>query len=90
MTLLYILSDGLFLLLYQVIQYRRKITDENLRLSFPEKSSEELEAIAKQYYRNLCDSIVETIKLFSISKAALDKRIQCNWEVFDEMTLTES
>lgn len=87
MTLLYILSDGLFLLLYQVIQYRRKITDENLRLSFPEKSSEELEAIAKRYYRNLCDSIVETIKLFSISKTELDKRIQCNWEVFDEMTL---
>lgn len=86
MSLLYILSDGLFFLLYHVFQYRRKVTIENLQLSFSEKPAKELEAIAKKYYRNLCDSIVETIKLFSISKTALNKRVQCNWEVFDEMT----
>ncbi|MBK7764561.1 MAG: lysophospholipid acyltransferase family protein [Bacteroidetes bacterium] len=36
--------------------------------------------------RNLCDNIVETIKPISISKSELDKRMICNWEVFESMT----
>lgn len=63
-----------------------KVTMQNLRLSFPEKTENELEQIAKKYYKNLCDSIIETIKLFSISKNELNKRMQCNWELMDLMT----
>lgn len=59
----------------------------NLRLSFPDKQSEELELIAKKYYKNLCDSIVETIKLLSISKSELSRRMVCNWDIFEQMTI---
>lgn len=50
-----------------------KVTMQNLRLSFPEKSEEDLKMIARKYYRNLCDSILETVKLFSISSSELEK-----------------
>lgn len=84
--LLYILSDFLFFILYHILKYRMKVTLQNLSVSFPEKSNKELKNIAKKYYKNLCDSIVETIKLISISKEELNQRIQCNWDVFDSMT----
>ncbi len=63
-----------------------KVTMQNLRLSFPEKSEEDLKMIARKYYRNLCDSILETVKLFSISSSELEKRMKVNWEMFDTMT----
>lgn len=84
--LLYGLSELLFLLLYRIIGYRRNVVEENLRISFPEKSETERKLIAKRYYRNLCDSIVETVKLISISQRELDRRVKCNWEAFDQMT----
>jgi len=84
--LLYGLSEFLFLLLYRIIGYRRKVVDDNLRISFPEHSDAERGLIAKRYYRNLCDSIVETVKLISISRRELDRRVKCNWEAFDLMT----
>jgi Kdo2-lipid IVA lauroyltransferase/acyltransferase len=73
-------------LLFYVFAYRKNVVNENLRLSFPEKTITELNQIERDYYKNLCDSIVETIKLISISKTELSKRITCNWEVFDSMT----
>jgi len=67
-----------------VLSYRKKIIDENLRKSFPDKSSEELVKIRNAFYKNFCDVVVESIKLVSISKEELIKR--CRWvnvEVLD-------
>lgn len=65
------------------------VTMQNLSTSFPEKSQEELQNIAKKYYKNLCDSIVETVKLITISKDELYKRVKCNWEIFELMTIQD-
>ncbi len=83
---LYGLSDFIYLILGKIIKYRKDIIHENLSISFPEKSEKEIQDITKKYYHNLCDSIVETIKMISISKEELDRRMKCNWEVFDSMT----
>ncbi|GBL35663.1 lipid A biosynthesis palmitoleoyltransferase [Filimonas sp.] len=83
---LYSLSDFIYLMLYKIFGYRKKVVHENLTRSFPEKSAQEIQSITDKYYKNLCDSIVETIKLISISKKELDRRMTCNWEVFDSMT----
>ena len=83
---LYLISDFLYLVLFHLLGYRKKVVYTNLTNSFPEKTASEIESITLKYYRNLCDSIVETIKLISISKEALDKRVTCNWEMFDLMT----
>jgi KDO2-lipid IV(A) lauroyltransferase len=73
--LLYKLSDFLFLVFYYVTPYRRKVVLQNLRSSFPEKSEQEINKIAKEFYRHFCDIIVETLKLFSASQQAIESRI---------------
>lgn len=84
--LLYIISDGLYFLIYKLAKYRVGVVRENLLQSFPDKTENERRIIEKKFYQNLCDSIMETIKMFSISRAELNKRVTCNWEIFDEMT----
>ena len=71
--LLYLLSDGFYVLVYTVFAYRKKIVTENLKQSFPDKSSAELEHIRRGFYHYLCDLALETIKTLSISPAALKK-----------------
>lgn len=73
--ILYLLSDGLYLLAAHVVKYRHKVIWKNLSESFPEKNEMELRAIEKQFYRQFCDYIVETIKLMTISKAEFRRRM---------------
>lgn len=65
---LYLLSDGIYFLLYYVSGYRKKVVEENLRNAFPEKSDREIEKISREFYRYLCDLFLETFKTLTISK----------------------
>lgn len=71
---LYRLSDFMFILLYKGIGYRKKVVFENLRRSFPAKSETEISDLAADYYRYLCDLILETIKKINMSKAESQQR----------------
>jgi KDO2-lipid IV(A) lauroyltransferase len=83
--LLYGVSDLLFLLLYFVFPYRKKLVLENLRRSFPEKKDTELFVIRKQFYRHFCDLIVESLKTFTASKKAIQRRVELvNPEVVEQ------
>ncbi|MEO7989084.1 MAG: lysophospholipid acyltransferase family protein [Chryseolinea sp.] len=73
--LLYGLSDFLFFVGYRVLGYRRKLVQKNLRNSFPNKTALELHHIEKEFYKNLCDYAVESLKLLSITKEELAKRM---------------
>lgn len=73
--LLYVLSDVLFVLLFHVIGYRRKVVRTNLRNSFPEKGAAELYRIERDFYRWFCDLVLETLKTLTISPATVDARI---------------
>jgi KDO2-lipid IV(A) lauroyltransferase len=84
---LYLFSTSLFFIFYKILGYRKKVTWENLSLSFPEKSTEELKKIMDAFYLNLCDSIVETIKLLSITEKELEKRMKVNWQELDKAYL---
>lgn len=82
--ILYGISDMLFFLAYYVAGYRRQLVQKNIRSSFPEKSDAELRVIEKQFYKNLCDYAVETLKLLTISRDDLAKRMVFkNPEVMD-------
>ena len=63
---LYLFSDLCFLVVYYLIPYRKRLVLTNLRNSFPEKSEEEIQAIAKRFYHHLTDLMVESLKLFCI------------------------
>lgn len=74
LSLLYILSDFIFFILFYVIKYRRNVVFNNLKNSFPLKSEEELKSIEKTYFSYLADLMVETIKMLSASPQFLQKR----------------
>lgn len=71
----YILSDGLYLLIGRVFRYRHKVIWKNLTTSFPEKSEDELRKIERGFYHYFCDYLVETIKLATMSKRELKRRM---------------
>ncbi len=41
---------------YQVLKIRRPLVEKNLALTFPEKNSSEINALARKVYRNQADS----------------------------------
>lgn len=73
--ILYLLSDFLFFISYRVVGYRRKLVWKNLQNAFPQKTDTELEQIEKHFYKNLCDYAMETLKLLTITKEELTKRM---------------
>lgn len=72
---LYAFSDVLFFFSFYIIGYRRKIVQKNLRNAFPKRNSLELYRIEKQFYKNLADTSVETLKLLTISEKELLRRV---------------
>ncbi len=51
------------------------MVQKNLQNSFPEKTVLELHQIEKDFYKNLCDYAVESLKLLTITKEDLAKRM---------------
>lgn len=80
----YRLADLLFFLFYRVAKYRYAVVLQNLQGSFPEKPAVEIRAIAKNFYKNLCDILPESIKGLSMTASQLRKRYQfVGTELFD-------
>jgi KDO2-lipid IV(A) lauroyltransferase len=72
---LYFFSDCLYLLVYTVFGYRKKVVRLNLANSFPNKNAQELLEIERDFYRNLCDTIIETIKSTHITQKEIKERV---------------
>lgn len=73
----YLVSDLLSFLLYHVVRYRRKIVMLNLRKSFPEKSDSALKSVSRNYFRHMCDEMIETFQLIHMSEKQILARFQC-------------
>ena len=73
---LYILSDGVCFLMRHVVHYRRKVVRKNLKNSFPEKSEAELREIEREFYRYICDYMLEEIKMMRMSFEDLSRRME--------------
>ncbi|WP_316802195.1 lysophospholipid acyltransferase family protein [Pedobacter nototheniae] len=76
LSILYIIADAFYVLIYHVFGYRRKVVRENLMNSFPEKSIGEIDLIEKTYYKYLSSLIIEIVKMKSISRKELNKRVK--------------
>ncbi len=85
LRVLYFISDGAYALVFYVIKYRRDVVMNNLNIAFPEKSEEEKKKIAKQFYHNLMDTFIETIKMISASNKFLDKHFTANYEAINAL-----
>ncbi len=76
LSFLYVFSDLMFVVGYRILRYRRRVVQTNLKNSFPEKSAEELHHIEKEFYRNLCDYPIETLKLMTMPSEQVKKRMK--------------
>ena len=76
LKVLYLLSDVIYLIVYYVVRYRRKVVRDNLINSFPEKSLGEIVEIEKKFYSSFCDYMVETVKLMRMSPERIKKHIR--------------
>lgn len=85
LRVLYVLSDGVYFVIYYVLGYRKQVVLDNLTHAFPEKSAGEIRLIMKRFYHSFCDQWIETLKLLTISPKELDRRMTGNWEVLNEI-----
>ena len=84
-AVLYLLSDGVYGLLYYVVGYRKDVVMNNLSIAFPEKTEQERITIAKEFYHNFTDTFIETIKLLSVSDKEFAKRYTHNIEIVNAL-----
>lgn len=82
---LYFFSSLIYVFVYYVFGYRKKIVMDNLAIAFPEKAMVERTAIARQFYKNFIDTFIEMLKALSLSDAAFDKRCTGNFEVINDV-----
>ena len=82
----YVLSDGLYLIIYRLVGYRRGLVRRHLAACFPEKTEQERRRTERQFYHWFCDYLVETVKLLTISREELRRRMVFRGtEVIDEV-----
>jgi len=74
LPILYIFSDFIYVLVYYVFGYRKKVVLSNLLIAFPDKTNKERIRIAKDFYHNLIDTFIETLKFFSWNFSDIENR----------------
>lgn len=75
LRVLYLIADGLFVVSYYIIGYRRKVVHANLERALPELDRPARARIEKEFFRNLANFSVETLKLQTMSPAELRRRM---------------
>lgn len=73
--LLYGLSEFIYFVIFHLIKYRRPLVQKHLKESFPEKSTTELKKIEREFYQWFSDYLVESIKMLSMSKRQMRRRM---------------
>ncbi|MDE6562305.1 MAG: lysophospholipid acyltransferase family protein [Muribaculaceae bacterium] len=81
---LYPISSFTSWMLRDVVKYRRRVVDENLKRAFPETDSKKREEWSRRFYLYLCDTFIEAVKLLGISDKEVDRRVKVfNAEIVD-------
>lgn len=87
LSILYVLADYLiYPLVRYVVRYRLKLVRKNIRLSFPEKTEAEQNAIVNAFYHHFADLLVEIIYGYRVSDEEMRERV-CfeNMELLEEL-----
>ena len=86
LRVLYLLSGPVYLLVYHIAGYRKKVVRRNLSESFPEKSPAELRRIEKEFYHFFADMLLESCKMSSMSAEEMKSRMKfVNVEAVNEV-----
>lgn len=74
--LFYRISDAVFIFVYHIVGYRKKVVMANLQKSFPEKSPKEIKKIAQNFYSYFVDMLLESVRAIGMSKESMLRRCQ--------------
>lgn len=83
-VLYFIADDMVYPVIRYLVCYRLNIVRKNIRLSFPEKTEKEQEAIINAFYRHFAEIVVEMVYGYRASKEEMRERV-----VFDNLELLE-
>ncbi len=85
LRVLYILSDCFYGIVYYILRYRRDVVKNNLAIAFPQKTEKERKIIAKKFYHNFSDNLIEVIKLISASPNYILKHFSGDYSLFEPL-----
>ncbi|MBM3414620.1 MAG: hypothetical protein FJY16_06775 [Bacteroidetes bacterium] len=85
MSFFHALSELVVVILSKIMRYRRDVVEQNIRTVFPNHSTKEVNQLIHQFYRNFADTFTESIKLFSLSKAQIDKRCTIDFTIVRQL-----
>lgn len=76
LSVLHLFSYILFILVYHLIGYRKKVVHQNISRSFPTLDQLELKQIQKNFYKHFTQLFLESLKVLTISKGSALKRVK--------------
>jgi Kdo2-lipid IVA lauroyltransferase/acyltransferase len=85
LRVLYLFSDLAYLIVYHTIKYRKAVVLHNLSLAFPQKTADERRRIAKQFYKNFCDTFIESVKFISADDQFFKKHFTGNYDAIENL-----
>ena len=75
LTVLYFISDVMFVLGFYLVRYRYQVVRHNAMKVFPDMEARAQHQMIKAFYRNLCDFAMESLKGMSISPEEIKRRV---------------
>jgi len=85
LSVLYFLATIFYLFVFYVLRYRRKVVKGNIVRAFPKAGADEINSIAKNFYRNFADVVAEVIYARTMSPEELTSRVKItNMELVTE------
>lgn len=66
----------MYLIIYRIFGYRKKVVRKNLVLTLPHLDVTERKIIEQKFYHHLCDLFLEMIKTLTISRKEMDQRFK--------------
>jgi KDO2-lipid IV(A) lauroyltransferase len=85
LSALFLFSDFLYFVASRLIGYRKEVVRKNIENSFPDYSSGQVNSLVKKFHHYFTDLIVESIKIFSLSKEdALNRCVLLNPELLNK------
>jgi len=85
-SFLYAFSSLCFPLVYYILPYRKKVVLTNLHKSFPEWDKKKVREISKKFYRQFCDSMIESFAFNFLDEKETLKRMKFkNPELINEL-----
>ena len=84
--ILYLISDLIFLVVYYLIGYRKRVVLDNMSKAFPDYDERKRKGIARKFYHHFCDIILESAVAHFYSKKQAQNRISySNPELLEDL-----